>query len=144
MLSLIVAAVLFAMYTLAVHPSRPSSAIVRCALPAAMLPVILGRAPVAARQGATSLLSRVFGSHASLMDAPFLMLPRVVEDEFANALDMLNRAVGGMVHVEMDDKTQVRRGAVLVPELKPQLMSTPRPDDPPTLYPTIRLLTLTT
>lgn len=61
------------------------------------------------RQRATSsILSRVVGTHLSLLDAPFSLLPRVDEEDFARSLDKLNRAVNGLVHVETDEQTKVR------------------------------------
>lgn len=88
---------------------RPSSAAMRVAFPTAMLPSVIGRAPESARQRAgSSLVSRWLGTRPSLLDASFSLLPRVVEEDFASALDVLNRAVGGLVHVETDDKTKAR------------------------------------
>ncbi|KAJ1621325.1 hypothetical protein T492DRAFT_887159 [Pavlovales sp. CCMP2436] len=52
----------------------------------------------------SSLLSRVFGTHHSHVDTPFSLLPRLIEEEFTRSLDLLNRAVGGLVHVETDDQ----------------------------------------
>lgn len=43
-----------------------------------------------------------------LLDTPFSLLPRLIEEDFTRSLDMLNRAVGGLVHVETDEKTKVR------------------------------------
>mmetsp|Transcript_31926 Transcript_31926/g.74490 ORF Transcript_31926/g.74490 Transcript_31926/m.74490 type:complete len:201 (-) Transcript_31926:294-896(-) len=51
----------------------------------------------------SSLLSRVFGTHHTLLDTPFSLLPRLFEEDFTRSLNLLNRAVGGLVHVEIDD-----------------------------------------
>lgn len=65
------------------------------------------------RLSSTSLINRVFGTHPTLLDTPFSLLPRLIEEDFTRSLDMLNRAVGGLVHVETDDKTKVWERAKL-------------------------------
>lgn len=59
------------------------------------------------RHLSSSLMNRVFGMRP-LFDTPFSLLPRLIEEDFTRSLDLLNRAVGGLVHVETDEKTKVR------------------------------------
>jgi hypothetical protein len=78
--------------------------------PHVILPTVVApRAAAPARNVATSsLLGRVFGTHHSLLDTPFSLLPRLIEEDFTRSLDLLNRAVGGLVHVETGDKEASR------------------------------------
>jgi hypothetical protein len=68
-----------------------------------ILPTVLHLVrPVGARQ--LSLIDRFMApTFPSILDTrtPFAMLPRLIEEEFASALTALNRAVTGLVRVEM-------------------------------------------
>lgn len=78
---------------------------------ALLLPAVrAARRPALGRQlASSSLINRVFGGPPPLLyDTPFSMLPRLIAEDFTRSLDMLNRAVGGLVHVEQDDETKVR------------------------------------
>ncbi|KAJ1634625.1 hypothetical protein T492DRAFT_1133892 [Pavlovales sp. CCMP2436] len=77
-------------------------------LPNPRMPPVAVRLAPARNLATSSLLSRVFGTHHSLLDTPFSLLPRLFEEDFTRSLDLLNCAVDGLVHVETDDKEALK------------------------------------
>jgi HSP20 family molecular chaperone IbpA len=87
---------------LAHHAPGPPRGAGAFELPQARLaaPAVHIARPVAARQSVTSSLIDRFFYPSRIIDTPFSLLPRMFEDEFTSALDSLNRALTGLIHVE--------------------------------------------